>query len=245
MKKTIVMLLLTVLCLTVLTSCDLGNGLVAELFGDVKDLTIGEQIYPTDDYIAVETDIMYYPPVEEIETTPSYEIMTEDYTIEEHWTADISIDIEPVPVPDAYAEFGLPTIEFISPYGIESQSSGSSILNAQYAAKPDLISLTVIGTATLYAGDCTVGYTLGEEYIFDESFWGVGTDSIPEYRELRIKIPAEQLADGNNKITLVYKMNGQIYEIGWIVIIKEVPTTEIEFEYPVDPEETPEETING
>ena len=91
MKKTITILLLTVLCLTVLTSCDLGNGLVAELFGDVKDLTMGEQIYPTDDYIAIETDIMYYPPVEEIETTPSYEIMTEDYTIEEYWTADISI----------------------------------------------------------------------------------------------------------------------------------------------------------
>ncbi|MBQ1232584.1 MAG: hypothetical protein IIW17_01570 [Clostridia bacterium] len=239
MKKIITMFLLTALCMTVLTSCDLGNGLVAELFGDVKDLTIGEQIYPTDDYIAVETDIMYYPPVEEIETTPSYEIMTEDYTIEEYWTADISIDIEPVPVPDAYVEFGFPTIEFISPYGIESQSGGSSILNALYAVKPDLISLTVIGTATLYAGDCTVGYTLGEEYIFDESFWGVGTDSEPEYRELRIKIPAEQLADGNNKITLVYEMNGQIYEIGWIVVIKEVPTEEDS----VDVGEIPEVTI--
>jgi hypothetical protein len=239
MKKIITMFLLTALCMTVLTSCDLGNGLVAELLGDVKDLTIGEQIYPTDDYIAVETDIMYYPPVEEIETTPSYEIMTEDYTIEEYWTADISIDIEPVPVPDAYVEFGFPTIEFISPYGIESQSGGSSILNALYAVKPDLILLTVIGTATLYAGDCTVGYTLGEEYIFDESFWGVGTDSEPEYRELRIKIPAEQLADGNNKITLVYEMNGQIYEIGWIVVIKEVPTEEDS----VDVGEIPEVTI--
>ena len=37
MKKTIAMLLLTALCMTVLTSCDLGNGLVAELFGNIRD----------------------------------------------------------------------------------------------------------------------------------------------------------------------------------------------------------------
>ena len=37
MKKTITILLLTALCMTVLTSCDLGNGLVAELFGNIRD----------------------------------------------------------------------------------------------------------------------------------------------------------------------------------------------------------------
>ena len=37
MKKTIAMLLLTALCMTVLTSCDFGNGLVAELFGNIRD----------------------------------------------------------------------------------------------------------------------------------------------------------------------------------------------------------------
>ena len=37
MKKTIVMLLLTALCLTVLTSCDFSGGLVAELFGNIRD----------------------------------------------------------------------------------------------------------------------------------------------------------------------------------------------------------------
>ena len=97
MKKTIAMLLLTALCMTVLTSCDLGNGLISELLGDIKDVTIGEQNYPTNDYIAIETDIVMdtMPPVVEIETTPPYEIMTEDYTIDEYWTEDVSVDIEP------------------------------------------------------------------------------------------------------------------------------------------------------
>ena len=80
MKKTIAILLLTALCMTVLTSCDLGNGLISELLGEIKDETVGEQIYPTDDYIA-------------IETAPPYEIMTEDYTIDEYWTEDVSVDI--------------------------------------------------------------------------------------------------------------------------------------------------------
>ena len=58
MKKTIAILLLTALCLTVLTSCDFSGGLVAELFGDIKDVPVGEHIYPTDEYIPIETDII-------------------------------------------------------------------------------------------------------------------------------------------------------------------------------------------
>ena len=83
MKKLITMLLLTALCMTVLTSCDLGNGLVAELLGDIKDVPVGEHIYPTDEYIPIETDIIMDIPIEppvEIETTPPYEIVTEEYT---------------------------------------------------------------------------------------------------------------------------------------------------------------------
>ena len=38
MKKTIAILLLTALCMTVLTSCDLGNGLISELFGNRHDV---------------------------------------------------------------------------------------------------------------------------------------------------------------------------------------------------------------
>ena len=97
MKKTITMLLLTALCVTAFASCDLGNGLVAELFGDVKDLTIGEQIYPFEDYIVVGTDMIVDIPAIEIETTLPYEIETAYDTIEDYWTEDVSVDIEPVP----------------------------------------------------------------------------------------------------------------------------------------------------
>ncbi|MBR5881582.1 MAG: hypothetical protein IKZ16_07820 [Clostridia bacterium] len=73
MKRALCIFASTVLCLTVLSSCDFSGGLVGELFGDVKDIAIGEQIYPTDDYIELETDIA-------IDTDPPTEIKTDDET---------------------------------------------------------------------------------------------------------------------------------------------------------------------
>jgi hypothetical protein len=58
MKKTITILLLTALCMTVLTSCDLGNGLVAELFGD------GHWVIDADE------DILYEPAVQVKKESP-------------------------------------------------------------------------------------------------------------------------------------------------------------------------------
>ncbi len=236
MKKTIAMLLLTALCMTVLTSCDLGNGLVAELFGDLnhEDVIVEDVILD---------DVIFLPPEQwvtvEVETVPTETDMNwEDYTY------DVTEDIGVV-YPDVLADFVIHTIEFKHPSITEVSSVNSTVLGTQHAVNNDLISLSLVGMATLYAGDCTVGYRIGEECIFDESFWGVGTDSEPEYRNLRIEIPAEQLADGYNEITLIYEMGGVIYEIGSVVVFKEVPTTEIEFEYPVDPEVAPEETIEG
>lgn len=57
MKKTISLLLLTALCLCMLTSCDMGNGLVAELFKN----------------IGYEDEVLYEPPVE-YGTEPYYDI---------------------------------------------------------------------------------------------------------------------------------------------------------------------------
>ena len=228
MKKTLAMLLLTALCMTVLTSCDLGNGLVAELFGDLNQ-----------EDILVEDAILVDWGTVEVETVP-----TETDMIWEEYTYDVTVDIG-VAYPDVLADFSIHTIEFERPSITESSSFNGTALGTQHAVKYDLISVSFIGTATLYAGDCTVGYRIGEECIFDENFWEYGTDSEPEYRGLRIEIPGEQLADGYNEITLIYEMGGVIYEIGSVVVFKEVPTTEIEFEYPVDPEETPEETIEG
>ena len=229
MKKIITMLLFTALCLTVLTSCDLGNGLVAELFGDLnrEDVLVEDVILD---------DVILFPPEQWGTVEP--DIDWEDYTY------DVTVDIG-VAYPDVLADFSIHTIEFERPSITESSSFNGTALGTQHAVKYDLISVSFIGTATLYAGDCTVGYRIGEECIFNENFWGDGTDSEPEYRHLRIEIPADQLTDGYNEITLIYEMDGQIYEIGSVVVFKEVPITETEFEYPVDPEEVPEETIDA
>ena len=249
MKKLITMLLLTALCMTVLTSCDLGNGLVAELLGDIKDVPVGEHIYPTDEYIPIETDIIMDIPIEppiETETTPPYEIMTEEYTgpytTGEDWTYDVTVDID-IAYPDVQADFKIRSVECNYPGGTEfMESVGGDILGAEVVLCPEIMSVGFVGTAVLYDGLCTLGYRIDEEYIFDDSFWGVGTDSEPEYRELKIEILADQLTDGYNEVTLLYEFYGQIQEIGTIVVFKEVPTTEVE--YPVDPEEVPEGNID-
>jgi hypothetical protein len=240
MKKTITILLLTAICITVFTSCDLGNGLVAELLGDIKDVPVGEHIYPTDEYIPIETDIIMDIPIEppvEIETTPPYEIETW-----EDWTYDVTVDID-IAYPDVQADFKIRSVECNYPDGTEfMETVGGDILGAEVVLRPEIMSVGFVGTAVLYDGSCTLGYRVDHECIFDDSFWGVGTDSEPEYRELKIEIPADQLTDGYNEISLIYESYGQIQEIGTIVVLKEVPTTEVE--YPVDPEEVPEGNID-
>lgn len=232
MKKTLAMLLLSALCMTVLTSCDLGNGLVAELFGELNQ----EDILVED---AILVDPEQWGTVE-VETVPTETDMNwEDYTY------DVTGDIG-VAYPDVLAVFAIHSIACDFPEGTEyMETVDGSVLGTEVALRYNVLSISLLGTATLYAGDCTVGYRIGEECIFDESFWGYGTDSEPEYRDLRIEIPAEQLAEGYNEITLIYEMGGVIYEIGSVVVYKAVPITETEYEYPVDPEETPEETIEG
>lgn len=80
MKKTITMLILTALCMTVLTSCDMGNGLVAELIGDLKEMgnqVIVEPSVGLDDPLIEESAEIeideYYSEIQN-ETTPPVEI---------------------------------------------------------------------------------------------------------------------------------------------------------------------------
>lgn len=71
MKRTIAICILTALCLTCLCSCDMGNGLIAELFGKygVEELPIEPSPMP-------------------VETIPNYglEDVVPDYSVEETWT---------------------------------------------------------------------------------------------------------------------------------------------------------------
>ena len=97
MKKLITMLLLTALCMTVFTSCDLGNGLVAEIFGNARDEYDYVLVEPSVD--ALESEIVAIDPIEpwetvEIETMPPYEIETAYDSVDEYWSEDI-IPIEP------------------------------------------------------------------------------------------------------------------------------------------------------
>ena len=100
MKKLITMLLLTALCMTVFTSCDLGNGLVAEIFGNARDEYDYVLVEPSVDVL--ESEIVAIDPIApiepwgtvEIETMPPYEIETAYDSVDEYWSEDI-IPIEP------------------------------------------------------------------------------------------------------------------------------------------------------
>ena len=96
MKKTITILLLTALCMTVFTSCDVGNGLVAELFEGIRnEYDYGYVEPPVDVY---ESEYVAIDPIEpwgtvEIQTTPPYEIETEYGTA---WNTTSPPETEPV-----------------------------------------------------------------------------------------------------------------------------------------------------
>ena len=55
MKKTIALLLLTALCLCILTSCNMGNGLINELFGISPDISL--DIDPVPEYFTTEVHL--------------------------------------------------------------------------------------------------------------------------------------------------------------------------------------------
>ncbi|MBQ2807026.1 MAG: hypothetical protein IJF08_08250 [Clostridia bacterium] len=100
MKKTITMLLLTALCITVLTSCDVGNGLVAELIGDLKEQ--GNHVIVEPSVGLEESEIVAIDPIEpwgtvEVETTPPVEYPVTDpapETQEPQTTQDHGSDVE-------------------------------------------------------------------------------------------------------------------------------------------------------
>ena len=227
MKKTITMLLLTALCVTAFASCDLGNGLVAELFGDVKDLTIGEQIYPFEDYIVVGTDMIVDIPAIEIETTLPYEIETAYDTIEEYWSEDVTTEIYPV---EELLVYEIRAIECHYADGMyEWTPSDGDLFSESYELhlRYDTVSVAFSGVTQMFDVAFPLGYRIGDMYMFDDSFWSDAhhDEDIWEYRDFRITIPADQLEDGYNELTFVYECYGQMIELGTVPVFKEVPTT--------------------
>lgn len=220
MKKTITILLLTAICITVFTSCDLGNGLVAELLGGVKDAPIGEQIYPTDEYIGIETDIFIEiepvePPVE-IETTPPYEIVTEYWTGEQTTAPETGCDCGSCDL-DAPAE-PRPTHRF-SIYTLVAVVNGEQIVgryftsenshewNGQADVDDSISALIVRGCWRCPEKGAILGYSIdGGEILYDESFvtrahgeWTINGTAALNYCD--IVIPVSELSEGSHTVT--------------------------------------------
>ena len=218
MKKTITILLLTALCMTVLTSCDLGNGLVAELFGDLKDVTIGEQHYHTDDYIQIETDIVIEvdPPIAEVET------MMPDCGLPDVIGLENSI---------------IDKIENEFLYDAEVTAYGRDIQKIFEGTdgiplKQNQIAIKFSGVVAFTGGsqpDVEFGYSInGENPVFDASFntGRTTSNSFGEAIGVAIRIPVEEFKDGYNVVELLAKISNDTYVnvLSAVIVSKEVPT---------------------
>ncbi len=220
MKKTITILLLTALCVTVFTSCDLGNGLVAELFGDLKDVTIGEQHYHTDDYIQIETDIVIEvdPPIAEVET------MMPDCG----WPDIIALENSII---DKIENEFLYDAE-VTAYGSDIQKIFEGTEGVHL--KKDQVAIRFCGAVALAGGsqsDVEFGYSInGNHPVFDASF-NTGRTTSNTFGEaigVTIRIPVEEFKDGYNEVELLVRfLNDDTYVnvLSAVPVFKEVPTT--------------------
>jgi hypothetical protein len=228
MKKTITILLLTAICITVFTSCDLGNGLVAELLGDIKDVPVGEHIYPTDEYIGIETDILIdiepvEPPVVEIETTPPYEITTEYWTGEQTTAPETDCDCGSCDL-DAPAE---PTPEKrFSIYALVAVLNGQEVTNCfyepgeeeswNYQANVDgsISAIIVRGCWRCPESKAVLGYSInGGEIVYDASFVDrqhseITKDGTAYLNYCDIMIPTYELEAGSYTVICYANMQG-------------------------------------
>ncbi len=223
MKKTITILLLTALCVTVFTSCDLGNGLVAELFGDIRDeYDYGYVEPPADVYESANVAI---DPIEpwgtvEIETAPPMPETTEEYTVEEYWSEDVIIE-PTVPLTQImYSVVYQVDCEYISGCEIFTESLFTNY-NHQWVDPNDVTveqgceSLIVSGILGLTnAHYARFGYSIngGTPYYTDayqrdpdpeikEQLFNQGADYVSEYQ---VYIPLADLPAGSYEITVWY-----------------------------------------
>ena len=223
MKKTITILLLTAICITVFTSCDLGNGLVAELLGGIRnEYDYGYVEPPVDVY---ESEYVAIDPIEpwgtvEIETLPPMPETTEEYTVEEYWSEDVIIEpIEPLRQV-VYSVVRQVDCEYIS--GCEIFTESLCTNNKQWVDPNDVtveqgcdsvIVSGIIGIADV--DDVRFGYSInGEGPFYSEAFYRdpdafekesvfkyYGADYVSEYQ---VTIPLANLPAGSYEIKIWY-----------------------------------------
>lgn len=222
MKKTITMFLLTALCLTVLTSCDLGEGLIAELFGEQLDIdpVIGEY-YTTDGGWSTQCECTdpdhhggYYYPETEIATET--EIWTEG---DETTWEDDCCTLPPVQEPMAvYVVINCIDVQFLD--GGEGMTENYYYDDTR--DEPDRAGVVLEGDLSIsYGGwiamvgvdDMQFGYSFDKdsEPVYSESFSAEATPEITERVEqvggtyaaaFYVSIPAEELELGAQRIYL-------------------------------------------
>ena len=218
MKKTITILLLTALCMTVLTSCDVGNGLVAELMGGIN--RADEHLYPIEDCIE-ETEQLWgteIPPIEpmppvEIETTPNYDVTTEVSTTEPPETGcdcgqcDLDAPDEPWPT-HSFSIFTLVAVvngeQIVGRY---FTSENSHEWNGQADVDDSISALIVRGAWRCPETKAILGYSIdGGDVVYDESFitrqlteWTINGTAYINYCD--IVIPVSELSVGSHTVT--------------------------------------------
>lgn len=189
MKKAIAFLLLTALCMTFLTSCDMSNGLIAKLFGAL-DYELIEPMPP----LYEETDEIYneyYTEIRPVEPPISagaavLKTLTNQVSIKYSWhTNEISTAMD-------LSELG---------QAIEVDAGVQELAFTGY--------IGLVGTYT-----AVFGYSVnGENRTFDDSFQ---LDPDPEIKEklymlgasyvnaYKISIPTEDWSEGYHQIDLLY-----------------------------------------
>ena len=221
MKKTVTVLLLTALCLTVLTSCDMGNGLVAELLGGIRnEYDYGYVEPPVDVY---ESEYVAIDPIEpwgtvEIQTTPPYEIETEYVTVDEYWSEDVII------APAPRTQIAYSAVDYINAEYISGCEIFTEILYTNDQPWVDPTRVTVEqGCDWLYVGG-VLGLTDANYAIFGYSINGQGPYYAEDYQkdpdpglkevvskmgadyisEYQVTIPLASLPAGNYEIMIWY-----------------------------------------
>ena len=208
MKKTITILLLTALCMTVLTSCDVGNGLVAELMGGIN--RADEHLYPPED--CIEEPIDPIPPVE-IQTTQNSYVTTEVSTTEPPETGcdcgqcDLDISDEPWPT-HSFSIFTLVAVvngeQIVGRY---FTSENSHEWNGQADVDDSISALIVRGSWRCPETKAILGYSIdGGDVVYDESFitrqlteWTINGTAYINYCD--IVIPVSELSVGSHTVT--------------------------------------------
>lgn len=215
MKRIALFFLIACLCCS-FVACDMGNGLVAELLGDIKDVPVGEHIYPTDEYIPIETDI----------------IMDID--------PPVSYDEPDCGLPDIIALENsiIDKIENEFLYDVEVTAYGSDIQKIFEGTdgiplKQNQIAIKFSGSVAFTGGsqpDVEFGYSInGENPVFDASF-NTGrktSNSFGEAIGVTIRIPVEEFKDGYNAVELLAKISNDTYVnvLSAVMVFKEVSTT--------------------